>query len=329
MWLLAADIGGTNTRILAVKSLSGGVDKRLEGHYASQDYADLQSILQHFISEHAIDHIDAACLAVAGPVKDGTARITNLPWVIEEDTLTHALPIDRVRLINDFSGVAHGISELQEHHTQTLQAAKAQPDGTQVVLGAGTGLGMAIIMQQGTQYHVLETEAGHVSFAPRDDEELAMLSYWQEQLDHVSNETFLSGRGIQRIFEFYVKKMGMSASEQLTVRLQQEADPAGVINQFAQTYKEPVAVKTMQRFADIYASVASDMALATKATGGVYLAGGIAPLSLPILQTDRFIRLFNNKPPMTALLATIPVKVIINTTVGLLGAMVVAERLRR
>ena len=325
MWYIAGDIGGTNSRLLAVEWVADKQAQHYQCDYDSQAADGLLSILQRFLIEHAIPQIHAACFAVAGPVREDTARITNLPWQINAKELAQALGIETVTLINDFSGVAYGVNELSTNDVLTLQAAAAQVNGTVLILGAGTGLGMAIIERSSGVGHVIETEAGHVGFSPNNDEEVALMIYWQERLGRVSNETFLSGYGIARIFDFYSSQANEPPTKTL-LQAMKEQDPAKTINLFAQKYKEPLAVKTMQRFAAIYASVAGDMALATKATGGVYLAGGIAPSALTFLQTDQFIHIFNNKPPMQALLATIPVQVITNTSVGLLGAMVVARR---
>lgn len=325
MWYLVGDIGGTNTRLWAVEWLADQQTRQYQSDYDSQTAGGLLSLVQRFISEHAIPKINSACFAVAGPVREGVARITNLPWVIRADELAQALQIERVTLINDFSGVAYGISELVQNDVQTLQSASPQANGTVLVLGAGTGLGMAIVDRSGDTEQVIETEAGHVGFSPNNEEEVALMAYWHERLGRVSNETFLSGPGIVRIFDYYCSQAKQPASETLLENMKVQ-EPAKVINTFAQKYKEPLAVKTMQRFASIYASVAGDMALATKASGGVYLAGGIAPSALAFLQTDQFLQVFNNKPPMQALLATIPVQVITNTSVGLLGALAIAKR---
>lgn len=307
MWCLVGDIGGTTTRLLAVEQIAEQQTRQFQADYASQTSDGLLSLVQRFISDHAIPEIHRACFAVAGPVREGVARITNLPWVIRAVELAQSLNIERVTLINDFCGVAYGIHDLTDHDVQTLQSATPQLNGTVLVLGAGTGLGMAIIDRGRDVEQVIETEAGHVGFSPNNDEEVALMAYWRERLGRVSNETLLSGPGIARIFEFYAANATKPASHTL-IQAMKEQEPAKVINTFAQKFKEPLAVKTMQRFASIYASVAGDMALATKACGGVYLAGGIAPSALAFLQTDQFLQVFNNKPPMQALLATIPVQ---------------------
>ena len=315
MWFLAGDIGGTNTRLLACQCDDVHLEKTVSQYYASQDYACFSDVLRIFCDELKLDQIKAACFAVAGPVSQGVAKITNLPWQIDSHEIMAALDTKQVSLINDFAGVAQGIEVLAEDAFEVIQPAVAS-QGSRVVLGARTGLGVAIISAQG---EIIHSEGGHSGFAPTDTEEHALLDYWQAKLPRVSNETFLSGEGIKRIYEFYRE------------RLPQQVDPsipleAKAINEQAKTYKQPVALKTLQRFAAIYASVAADLALITRASGGVYLAGGIAPTILPFLQSDAFVQAFNHKPPMQALLAKIPVKVILDTQVGLLGALNYARK---
>jgi len=323
MWYLAGDIGGTHTRLLAIEQNGDRKVRRHAGDYDSQDATGLIPILQQFIAEYGLANIDSACFAVAGPVQGESAKITNLPWHIHLSELKSFFGTDAVQLINDFSGVAHGVSQVSTGDLRVLQAATAQTHGTRMVLGAGTGLGMAIIEQTTDDEHVIETEAGHIGFAPADEEQLALLIYWRERLERVTNETFLSGKGIARIFDFYRSRSPDRVARKLLDEMQHD-DPAKVINIHATRYKDPVAMQSMQCFADIYASVAGDMALACKATGGVYLAGGIAPTVMAYLQTDRFLQRYNNKAPMQALMAIMPVYVVLNTSVGLLGAMKLA-----
>lgn len=326
MWYLAGDVGGTNTRLLAVEQAGTKTLQRCEAEYDSQASENFTTILQQFIADYALPSIDCACFAVAGPVQGESAKITNLPWHIHVAELKELFKTDSVLLINDFSGVAHGISQLKDRDLLTLQAAAPQAQGPRLVLGAGTGLGMAIIERSTDVEHIIETEAGHIGFAPADTEQFELAKFWQERINRVTNETFLSGKGIARIFDFYASQPQEDISAQMLASMKHE-DPATVINLYATKYREPLALKTMQCFADIYASVAGDMALACKATGGVYLTGGIAPNALPFLQSDRFVQRFNDKPPMQALMATLPVQVVLNTSVGLLGAMSRAMKL--
>ena len=324
MWVLAGDIGGTSTRLQLAEQQTQGWHLHAMAEYPSAEYAHLRDIVRKYLHQHDIAQVAAACFAVAGPVQQYTARITNLPWVLEVDSLQQQLGINSVALVNDFTAVAHGLSQLEDDDTVILQQATPQRDGAIAILGAGTGLGQAIVKPFKDQLVVIDGEGGHVDFAPRNAEEIALLQYWLPRLERVSYETFLSGKGLVRIFEFF------SQTETINDKLSQamnEQDPAAAITEFALRYKDPLASRAAHCFVRIYAAQAANLALVAKATGGVYLAGGIAPKLISILQGDEFLSAFNNKPPMRHLLATIPIKVIKNTQVGLLGALQLAKQM--
>jgi len=324
MWVLAGDIGGTSARLQLAERQEHGWKLRNAIDYSSAEFSHLRDIVRLHLKQASLREIAAACFAVAGPVQKKSARITNLPWQLEVDDLQSALHIDSVALINDFTAVAHGLSELEPDDTVTLQQASAQRGGSIAILGAGTGLGQAIVKPFDDQLVVIDGEGGHVDFAPRNDEEIALLQYWLKQLGRVSYESFLSGRGLHRLFEFY------SQSQQVNddlARAIARGDPAAAISEYALRYKDPLAGRALQAFVRIYAAQAANLALVAKATGGVYLAGGIASKIISALQGDEFLEVFNDKPPMQHLLAGIPVYVVMNTRVGLLGALKIAKQL--
>lgn len=324
MWVLAGDIGGTTTRLQLAEQQTNGWELQAPIDYASGEHAHLRDIVRLHMQQQGLTQLASACFAVAGPVQKQSARITNLPWVLESDDLQRQLDIHTVALINDFTAVAHGLSQLDETDMVTLQQATAQRDGAIAILGAGTGLGQAIVKPFEDQLVVIDGEGGHVDFAPRTEEEIGLLRYWLQQLGRVSYETFLSGRGLARLFQY------LSQSEKITDALaqaMQTQDPAAAISDFALHYKDPLATRSVHMFVRIYAAQAANLALVAKATGGVYLAGGIAPKIIAMLQGDEFLQVFNDKPPMQHLLATIPVHVIMNTQVGLRGALKIAKQL--
>lgn len=324
MWVLAGDIGGTNTRLQLAECQAQEWRVHSAVDYASGEYAHLRDIVRVHLKQQGLSKIAAACFAVAGPVQKQSARITNLPWVLEAASLQQHLQIDTVSMINDFSAIAHGLAQLTETDLVVLQQASVQPDGAMAILGAGTGLGMAIVKPHADDLVIIDGEGGHMDFAPRTEEEIALFDYWRKKLGRVSYETFLSGKGLTRIFEF------LSQSEKIDEALAQDMithDPAASITEFALRYKDPLAMRTLKCFVRLYAAQAGNLALLTKATGGVYLAGGIAPRIISFLQGDEFLHAFNNKPPMQQLLATISVRVIMNTRVGLLGALKLAKQM--
>jgi len=322
MWYLAADIGGTNSRLLAMNTQVP--ENAYNEVYPSEDYQDIIPIIENFKKKHAITEIQSACFAVAGPVQRGKAKITNLPWHLEEENIEQKGCIGKVSLVNDFIGVAHGIPVLTRNDYITLQAAEPDPHGTIGILGAGTGLGQAILAWHNGRRISIASEGGHVDFAPRDDEEIELLKYWQSRLGRVSYEALVSGPGLSRLFVFYSEYLEQPPDDKFNARVKKE-DPAAVIVEYAQRYSHPVAQIALKRFITIYAAQAANLALTCKATGGVYLAGGIAPRIIKMLQSDDFINTFNDKHPMQALMACIPVRVIMNTNVGLLGALEIAK----
>ena len=322
MWFLAADIGGTNSRLLAIDTQVP--EKEYNEVYSSENYPDIIPIIEKFRKNNGIKKIHSACFAVAGPVQQGKAKITNLPWQLEEETIEKKSGIGKLSLVNDFIGVAHGIPVLTGNDYITLQAAEPDPHGTIGILGAGTGLGQAILAWHNGRRISIASEGGHVDFAPRDDEEIELLKYWQSRLGRVSYESFLSGPGLARLFVFYTQYLKQQPDDKFDSRIREE-DSAAVIVEYAQKYSHPVAQAALKRFIKIYAAQAANLALTCKATGGIYLAGGMAPRIIKMLQSDDFINTFNDKHPMQALMAGIPVRVIMNTNVGLLGALEIAK----
>jgi glucokinase len=328
MQLLAGDIGGTRTRLQLGRWESNRLQFSEAVIYHSAAYVDLVPIVREFLSNSASGDIDAACFAVAGPVFNGEAKITNLPWALSESRLSTELGIARLRLVNDFEGAAWGVGTLSDNEVVELQRGEPPPSGlmSQVLVGAGTGFGQAIILTDGNHKTVLATEGGHVDFAPRDEEELALWQYLQQTLPRISYETLLSGQGLVRLFSFYCHYLDQQPGEAL-LQAMAEGDKARAISQFALSGEDPIAGRALRRFVSIYGAQAGNVALATKATGGVYIGGGIAPKILDALRQGEFMAAFLAKAPMVELLRRIPVRVIKNTAIGLSGAMVLAARL--
>ena len=315
MLILAADIGGTSCRLL----LKDGSETVAEEDFPSQNYPDLNTVLHLFLTTHAEVTPDVACLAVAGPVRHGRARVTNLPWIIHETEISEAFTIPRVRIINDFEATGYGLANLEPADFYQLQTGLPDATGTRALIGAGTGLGMAIITRCGRRWQVLPGEGGHVDFAPRSAMQHALLDYLLQQTARVSVEMLLSGPGLERIYEF--------------ICFQHDIDPdsarrsAASISSTALMGMDPLAVKSLELFVEIYAAQAGNLALISMATGGVFIAGGIAPKILSLLDSERFLKAFCDKPPMNELLQSMPIRVVLNTRCGLLGAVQVASDL--
>lgn len=315
MPILAADIGGTSTRLRLVH----GTETLDEQDYSSQDYPNLNSILDKFIKANAPVELQTACLAIAGPVRDGKARVTNLPWEVYESRISEDYSIPRVRIINDFEAIGYALAILQPDDFHELQAGSPNSVGTRALIGAGTGLGVAIVTRCGERWQVLPGEGGHVDFAPRTVLQQALLDYLHEKNDRVSVEMLLSGPGLERIYEFTCSQNGLDPNSARRT--------AASISSTALLGRDPLAVKTLELFVEIYGAQAGNLALTSLATGGVFIAGGIAPKILSVLKQGRFIEMFSDKAPMNELLHSMPVRVVLNTRSGLLGAMQVASEM--
>lgn len=328
MRILAGDIGGTKTLLQLADVEGETVRIRAERSFASGDYSSLAPMAREFLDEEAAESVVSACFGVAGPVVDEGRRqhagLTNLPWRLDSEELSALLGIGRVRLINDFQAIGYGIDGLLPSQLETVQERPRLEAGPRLVLGAGTGLGVAQMFPCGLHYRVYPTEAGHIGFAPCDDEQMELLGYMQREYGRVSCERLLSGAGIEAIYRF-ISERGTDPSRR--ERVLSAPDPAAAVSAGALDGTDPDAVKTLELFASIYGSIAGDLALVTLATGGVYLAGGIAPKILPFINSDRFRGAFNDKGRMAPLTMAMPVQVIIEPKMGLLGAALAAARL--
>jgi len=192
------------------------------------------------------------------------------------------------------------------------------------LLGAGTGLGQAILVWQNDHYEVLSTEGGHADFAPVNEVQVDLWRTLSARYGHVSYERLLSGQGVVDIFHFLAAARKPSSG--LLMALQEAADPAAVIAEFGLSLRDSVAQETLNLFVCIYAQQAGNLALTTLAEGGVYIAGGIAPKLIQLLKAGGFMDAFRAKGRYQAWLSSVPVAVVMNPKVGLLGAVLAACR---
>jgi len=322
MLLIAGDIGGTKTLLGLFETTSHGFNALYTHHFTSTDYASFNDLASDFMAEIGTRNIDALCLGIAGPIhnKNGhsTAEATNLPWALDSRTLVKKMSTSKVNLINDFTAMAYGVTILDDNDLITLQRGSSCSDDHCVVLGAGTGLGVAQLISANNQYHVISSEAGHSDFAPFDENTAALSHYYIGRLGQCSIEHVLSGPGITHIFQFVCDATNGQTS------LAHNSDAAIIATS---TNTDVAANKTMQIFASIYGSVAGNLALTTLAYGGVYLTGGIAAKNSELLQTAAFIDAFHHKGKMSQLMPQFPVHIVTNEHCGLLGAALAASRL--
>ncbi len=331
MLVLAGDIGGTKTLLQVVDVYQGQNNVLAERSFESARYATFDEVLALFLellNTNTRQSIQSVCIAVAGPVyesvKGQTAQVTNLPWILKSIELSSVFNNVPVSLVNDFVAVCHGIKSLKENDIRVLQEGKPHSlKAHQVVLGAGTGLGMGQIVSYGDEYCILPSEGGHADFAPGSLIQVELLNYLLKNGEKVSIESVCSGVGLFNIYCFIrdlePEKESLELSEMI-----KNSDPAAAITFFAKEHKDILAEKSLKLFVEIYGAIAGNFAITTLPFGGVYLAGGIAPKIADWICSGEFIQAFNNKNKMASLLVNIPVRLILNSHVGLSGAVYVA-----
>lgn len=315
--ILAGDIGGTNSRLAIFESRAATLELRGETVYRSREHATLDEIVIAFVKEKGLP-VDRACFGIAGPVKDGRSITPNLAWVVDARNLAQSLRLTEVFLLNDLESIAYGTAVLGLKDVAVLRAG-VPAQGNRAVIAAGTGLGEAGLFWDGIRHRPLASEAGHADFAPRNDLEIELLRYLIGRHQHVSYERILSGPGLVNVYEFFRDVKKEPEPDWLNEE-RAHRDAAAVITTAALAGKSPLCERTLDLFVQIYGAEAGNCALRFTAVQGVFIAGGIGPKILPKLSAPSFLEAFNNKGRLRPLLETIPVQVVINDAVGLMGA---------
>lgn len=299
---LVGDVGGTKV-LLALVDAAGNLNA--ERRFASADFADFEALLAAYLRDVEAPRA-GGCLAVAGPVADDgrSAKITNLPWTIDAAALEARFALGPLLIVNDFAGAAMGVTTLVGGELLTLQAGDPQATGVKLVIGAGTGLGMATLVHIAGRWNVLPGEGGHAAFAPLDETQLRVWSALQAEHGRVTYERVVSGPGLANIHRILTG----SAIDPAQIAAVALADAGSAA-------RRSVAV-----FLAIYGAVAGDMAMAVMARGGVYLAGGIAAKLLPLLQDGAFLAAFNAKAEHAGIMRRMAVHVASDPRLGLRGA---------
>ncbi|KJH71030.1 glucokinase [Aliterella atlantica] len=341
--LLAGDIGATKTILRLVESQATSGDRQLpnqttlhEQTYPSQEFADLVPMVGKFLGEAQQQGSqitpEKACFGIAGPVVNNTSKLTNLNWNLEASRLERELQVAQVALINDFVAVGYGVLGLSEEDLHTLQPGTPNTDAPIAVIGAGTGLGQGFVIPQSGSYRVFATEGGHSSFAPRTQLEFDLLQYILEKnnINRVSVERVVSGIGIVAIYQFLRDRKIYPESSSLAEvyktwereigQAEKSVNLAGEISKAAINKQDALAQKTMEIFIEAYGAEAGDVALKFLPYGGLYIAGGIAAKNLPLMQQGNFLQAFLSKGRMHSLLEQVPIHIVLNPQVGLIGS---------
>jgi len=324
--IIAGDIGGTKTRLALYEAGSSARTPLREERFASGDYPSLEALVTSFLGSGP--RPSDAAFGIAGPVVDGKVKTPNLPWMLDAADLRHALKLDAVTLLNDLEAGAYGIFTLENDEFYTLNEGTLRHAGNKALIAAGTGLGQAILYDDGGHFHPLASEGGHADYAPRDELEIELLRYLIGRFGHVSYERVLSGPGLFNIYRFLKDVRGMEEPSWLTERLSAD-DPGAVISKAALAGEAAICSEALNLFVSVYGAEAGNLALSAKSVRGLYVGGGIAPKILAKLKDGTFMRAFVDKGRYADLLAAIPVQVILNEQTALRGAAYYAAFLAR
>ncbi len=315
--ILAGDIGGTNVRLALFEIEAGILVRKDERKFGSREVPGLEGPVEAFLQGR---RVEAAGFGVAGPVRDGRCEATNLPWVVDAARLAGQLALRHVALVNDLFANALGLAELSGEDFAVVNAGTPDPQGAAALISAGTGLGEAYLVRRGGRLVPQSSEGGHASFAPRNPFEIELLKHLHRTYSHVSFERVLSGPGLAALYAFERYCSQEAEPGWLSAEIAAAGDAAPAVTAAALSGKDAVAERTLEHFVSIYGGEAGNLALKVLATGGVYVGGGIAPRVLPRLLDGTFFGAFCDKGRFAALLARIPIKVVVNDACALFGA---------
>ncbi len=325
--LLVGDVGGTKTILALFTSSGSGWVCAKKTLYASADYKTFTELLASFLLD--VDAaISSVCIGVAGPIVDGDCVATNLPWILSRDQISRSVHAPNVWLLNDLEATAWGLLALSEADFVELNPNAVQSQaGNIAVIAAGTGLGEALMIWDGTAHRVIATEGGHADFAATDQQQIGLLNYLMQKYDgHVSYERLLSGHGLINIYD-YLKQIQFAPVNVSTENQMLTNDPAAVIGMAGVEGNDKLCVEAVNLFCRIYGAESGNLALKCLPNAGVYLAGGIAGKILPVLKNGEFTKGFLNKGRIKVVLENIPVKTCINPDVALVGALRFIEQM--
>jgi len=297
---LVGDIGGTRSRL----ALSDGKALHQVDVFANDDHADFATLLGAYLARTGV-RPDGGCLAVAGPIADDrrSATLTNRGWSIALPSLEARFGLSDLRLVNDFAAAAMGVTVDTDDDPLCIQVGMPVADAQRLVIGAGTGLGVASLIQLNGSWQVLPGEGGHIGFAPQDETQDGLCRWLRAQHGRVIIEHVVSGSGLAAIHD-YLHGRKLTPAE-----VAQNAQQGDI-----------QALASFDLFASVYGAVAGDYALARMARGGVFLAGGIAAANIELMQRDAFTKAFNAKGVHTKLAERMPIQIVTEPLLGLHGA---------
>ena len=323
--ILSGDIGGTKAELALFERSHGLLKEVRSERLPTEGHASLEALLSTFLDhDPAKRAITSAAFGIAGPVLHNRVKGTNLPWTVDAEHVARAIGVPRVELLNDLEATSFGLEALEASDLVTLQEGVADPEGSIAVIAAGTGLGESFATRERGRLLPRASEGGHADFAPNTGDEVDLLLYLKSRFGgHVSWERVLSGPGIGNVYEF-LRDTGRAVEPEWLAAARAEGDPHAAITEA--DGKAEIATRTLDLFVSIYGAEAGNLGLRYMATGGVFVAGGIAPKLRARLADGRFLAAFHAKGRLSPVLRNIPVKLVLNERTALLGAALLASR---
>lgn len=323
---LAADVGGTKCELALFKLGDKEYSSLVRKRYPSSEYSGIGEIVQEFLSGTDLQP-EFAGLGVAGPVNDGVAQVTNLPWVIDEAELREMFGFAKVLLINDLTAVCASISVLTDDDLLTLHPGKIQ-QGMKGVVAPGTGLGEGYLLDVDSLFFPQGSEGGHTNFAPVNEEQTELLAWMQKRRNPVSYEDLIAGSGIPNLYDFYIEGKGETENQDLKEALKVAKDRTPlIVNAAFDASPCSVCKKVVRLFLEILGSEAGNLALKTYALGGLYIGGGIVPRLVDKVDFDLVVRNYLNKGKMETLVESIPLYLITRKDAALIGVARCCEKM--
>ncbi|MBI5273525.1 MAG: glucokinase [Chlamydiales bacterium] len=321
---LAADVGGTKTHLAIYESTNCKLQSIKDKKYPSKNYPNITNILQEFLSDFE-GKIEKICIGIAGPVKNGICKTTNLPWVVDIKEVCKRLNITYGAIINDLEANAYGIKMLTKENFYCINKGVETLVGNQALISAGTGLGEAGIFFNGKQHIPFACEGGHCDFAPKNELEVDLLRFLMKRYGaHISFERVLCGRGIYEIYQFLTETKREIKCADVDEQIKR-LDPPKIISEAGVKGECKACRSTLEVFCSIYGSEAGNCALKFMALGGVFIGGGIAPKILTVLKNSDFLTSFVGKGRFEEFLSQIPINIVLNENTALLGAAFFCE----
>jgi glucokinase len=317
--ILAGEIGATSTRLAAFQKEGNRLQLVVEKTYPNQEHSSLSEIIATFIKAEGIAG-HQACFGVAGPVRRGRSKISNLAWMIDSRDLAKQMQLDSVGMINDLEAYAYGVDGLDTKDFVTLNEGSEDAEGNRAVISARTGLGVAGLYWDGFRHHPFACEGGHSDFAPRNALEMELLAYLQKKYVRISCERLLSGPGIKNIYDFLRDARKAEEPRWLKDQIEAAPDPPALISQLAAEGKAAICDQTMTIFVSIYGAETGNIALNFLSTGGIFIGGSVAAKNVSRMKDPIFMQSFLDKGRMAPLLKEVPVTIVLNDDSGLIGA---------